>query len=73
MFKIRYNGIDEKPETEESNMLSTNYTRELLDLQDVIIDKIDKTDDTIYIHIHLPVKPHKCPVCSKSIKLLLLS
>ncbi len=58
--------LSKNHETEDTNMLSTNYTKDLLDLQDVIIDKIDKTDDTIYIHIRLPIKPHKCPICNKT-------
>ena len=65
MFKIRYNGIVHKPETEELHMLSYDYTKDLLNLQDVIIDKIEQTEDTTIIHIHLPVKSHKCKCCGE--------
>ena len=46
-------------------MLSYNYTENLLNLQDVIIDKIEQLDNTSQIHIHLPVKPHKCKCCGE--------
>lgn len=44
-------------------MLSYDYTKDLLNLQDVIIDKIENLSDTVKIHIHLPVKSHHCKEC----------
>ena len=41
LFKIRYNGIVQKPETEEQDMLSFDYTKDLLDLQDVNIINVE--------------------------------
>ena len=46
-------------------MLSYDYTKDLLNLQGVIIDKIEQLEDTTKIHIHLPVKPHKCKCCGE--------
>lgn len=46
-------------------MLSFNYTDKLLNLQDVIIDKIEQLEDTVKIYIHLPVKAHKCKCCGE--------
>ena len=55
MFKIRYNGIDEKPETEEQDMLYTNYTRDLLNLQDVNVTKIEHFENDTLIYTQLPM------------------
>ena len=44
-------------------MLSYDYTKDLLNLQDAIIDKIENLSDTVKIHIHLPVKSHHCKEC----------
>lgn len=52
-------------ETEELNMLSIDYTKDLLNLQGVIVDKIEHLTDTTIIHIHLPVKIHKCKCCGE--------
>lgn len=46
-------------------MLSTDYTKVLLNLQGVIVDKIEQFKDTTKIHIHLPVKCHKCICCGE--------
>ena len=45
-------------------MLSFDYTKDLLNLQDVNVIKIEhfKTDTLIYTQ--LPIKPHVCPCCS---------
>ncbi len=45
-------------------MLSTNYTKELLNLQDVNVIKIEQFKTATSIHTQLPVKPHTCPCCS---------
>lgn len=52
-------------ERRKNNMLSTNYTEILLGLQDVIIDKIEQSEDMTKIYIHLPVKPHTCKCCGE--------
>ena len=65
MFKIRYNGIDEKPETEEHNMLSCHYTKDLLNLQGVNIIKVEQFESDTLIHTQLPVKPHLCSCCNQ--------
>ena len=44
-------------------MLSYDYTKDLLNLQDAIIDKIENLSDTVKIYIHLPVKSHHCKEC----------
>ena len=44
-------------------MLSYDYTKNLLNLRDAIIDKIENLSDTVKIHIHLPVKSHYCKEC----------
>jgi len=66
LFKIRYNEIDETIETEEQNMLSFDYTKDLLNLQGVNITKIEQFDSQTLIHTQLSVKPHTCPCCSHS-------
>ena len=44
-------------------MLMTNYTSKLLDLEDVIITKVENISDQLHISIELPRKSHTCPVC----------
>ena len=66
MFKIRYNGVDEKPETEEHNMISLDYTKDLLNLQDVIVLKVEQKETDLIIHIELTPKSHSCPCCSQA-------
>lgn len=45
-------------------MLSINYTKELLNLQDVNVIKIEQFKTTTSIYTQLSVKPHICPCCS---------
>lgn len=63
MFKIRHNGIDEKSETEEHNMLSCRYTKDLLNLQEVNSINIEHFKSHIQIYTQLLVKPYVCPCC----------
>ena len=49
-------------------MLSTNYNKNLLNLQDVFIKKIDKDENTFKIHIEMPVKEQICPHCKNKTK-----
>lgn len=44
-------------------MLMTDYTAKLLDLEDVIITKVENISDQLHISIELPRKEHTCPVC----------
>ena len=54
--------------TEIIKMLSTNYNKNLLNLQDVLIKKIDKDENTFKIHIEMPVKEQTCPHCKNKTK-----
>lgn len=47
-------------------MLSSNYTKDLLNLQDVNIIKVQHFESETLIYTQLPVKPHICPCCSHS-------
>ena len=40
-----------------------NNTTKLLGLKDVIVTKITDDEDSLYIHIELPRRMHKCPRC----------
>ena len=55
----------QKPETEERNMLSCHYTKDLLNLQGVNIIKIENFELDTFIHTQLPIKPHICPCCNQ--------
>ncbi len=44
-------------------MLYSNFTAELLGLQDVIIQKVDSTETNISIYAEMKRKPHKCIGC----------
>ena len=46
-------------------MLSSNYTKDLLNLQDVNIIKVQHFSTETLIYTQLPVKPHICPCCSQ--------
>ena len=46
-------------------MPATNYNAELLGLQDVIVTKIEQTDDCQKIYIEMPRRPTVCPCCGK--------
>ena len=44
-------------------MLMTNYTAEFLNLEDVIITKVENISDQLHISIELPRRKHVCPCC----------
>ena len=46
-------------------MLSYNYTKDLLNLQDVIITNVENLSSHTLIHTELTVKPHICPCCKQ--------
>ena len=64
--EIRYNGVDEKPETEDSNMLYTNNTEKLLGLQGVNVKKVEDNEKSVLIYAELEKKKQKCPCCGES-------
>ena len=45
-------------------MLNKDYTTQLLDLEEVIIKKVEKDEESLCIHIELPRKAHHCPECN---------
>ncbi len=51
-------------------MLSTNYNENLLNLQDVLIKKIEKDEKISKIHIEIPVKEQICPHCKNKTKFI---
>ena len=44
-------------------MLMSDYTAELLNLEDVIITKAENISDQLHIYIELPHTKHTCPAC----------
>lgn len=44
-------------------MLNQDYTAKLLNLEDVIITKVENISDQLHIHIELPRTEHTCPAC----------
>ena len=44
-------------------MLMTDYTAEFLNLEDVIITKVENISDQLHITIELPRRKHVCPCC----------
>ena len=49
-------------------MLYSHFTEELLNLQEVIVKKIEILENITHIHIEMPVKEHICPVCGEKTK-----
>ena len=47
----------------EISMLMSDYTAELLNLEDVIITKVENLSDQLHIYIELPRTKHTCPAC----------
>ncbi len=44
-------------------MLMSDYTAELLNLEDVIITNVENNEDQLHIYIELPRAKHICPAC----------
>ena len=44
-------------------MLMSDYTAELLNLEDVIITNVENITDQLHIYIELPRTKHVCPAC----------
>lgn len=51
------------PHQKEAPMLMANYTAEFLNLEDVIITKVENIADQLHIAIELPRRKHVCPCC----------
>lgn len=47
----------------EASMLMSDYTAELLNLEDVIITCVENISDQLHISIELPRRKHVCPCC----------
>ena len=47
-------------------MLMKDYTAKLLNLEDVIITKVEEISEQLHVHIELPRKVHTCPDCKAS-------
>ena len=47
----------------EVSMLMSDYTSELLNLEDVIITKVENLSNQLHIYIELPRQAHVCPAC----------
>lgn len=44
-------------------MLNQDYTAKLLNLEDVIITKVENISEELHFYIELPRKKHICPAC----------
>lgn len=47
-------------------MLEQDYISKILDLEDVIIRKVENYSDSLHFYIEMPVQEHICPVCGHS-------
>ena len=52
-------------------MLYKHFTEKILGLQDILIENIKNTDNTIHVYCKLERKLHKCPCCSNFTDLVL--
>ena len=44
-------------------MLKKDYTAKLLNLEDVIITKVENISEEVYVYRELPRTKHRCPAC----------
>lgn len=49
-------------------MLEQNYIVKILDLEDVIISKVEKIENELHFYIQLPLREHICPGCGQHTK-----
>ena len=47
-------------------MLEQDYISKILDLEDVIITKVENCADSLHFYIEIPVQEHICPNCEHS-------
>ena len=52
-------------------MLYKHFTEKILGLQDILIEDIKNTDNTIHVNCKLERKLHKCPCCGNFTDLVL--
>jgi len=45
-------------------MLNKNYTRDLLGLEDVIVEQVENNAGTMHIYLHMAKRVHSCPACN---------
>jgi len=46
-------------------MLYPNYTEELLGLEDVIVESVERNENTLCIYVSIHKRIHKCPLCGE--------
>ena len=46
-------------------MLEQDYISEILDLEDVIVTKVENYPDSLHFYIKMPVQEHTCPNCGQ--------
>ena len=44
-------------------MLEKDYTAKLLNLEDVIITKVENISEEVHVYLELPRVKHRCPAC----------
>lgn len=44
-------------------MLKKDYTAKLLNLEDVIITKVENISEEVHVYLELPRTKHRCPAC----------
>ena len=44
-------------------MLKKDYTAKLLNLEDVIIRKVENISEEVHVYLELPRTKHRCPAC----------
>lgn len=47
-------------------MLEQDYISKILDLEDVIVTKVENYLDSLHFYIEMPVQEHSCPNCGRS-------
>lgn len=47
-------------------MLTQDYISKVLDLEDVIVKKVENDLDSLHFYIEMPVQEHSCPNCGQS-------
>ena len=52
-------------------MLYKHFTEKILGLQDILIENIKNTNNTIHVYCKLERKLHKCPCCGNFTDLVL--
>jgi len=45
------------------SMLNKDYTAKLIDLEDVIVTKVENFSEEVHVYLELPRIKHRCPAC----------